>query len=103
MENSFFFSLGIWNWFIIAGMFAVLEMIAPGYFLIWYGLAALVVGGLALAIDLSWQMQLALYAIIGIGLLVASIRFAGAKGSTSDQAPAQQTRPDAPWQSLHAT
>ena len=85
MENSFFFSLGIWNWFIVAGIFAVLEMIAPGYFLIWFGLAALAVGGLAMAIDLSWQMQLALYAIIGIGLLIASVRFAGSRGGTSDR------------------
>jgi len=85
MENSYFFSLGIWNWFILAGILGVLEMVAPGYFLIWYGLAALVVGGLALAIDISWQIQLILYAVIGMGLLVASIRFAGARTGKSDR------------------
>ena len=84
MENSFFFSLGIWNWFILAGILGVLEMVAPGYFLIWYGLAALVVGGLALAIDISWQMQLILYAVIGMGLLIASLRFVGARTGESD-------------------
>ena len=85
MENSFFFSLGIWNWFILAGILGVLEMVAPGYFLIWYGLAALVVGGLALAIDISWQMQLIMYAVIGMGLLIASLRFAGSRAGESDR------------------
>ncbi len=85
MENSYFFSLGIWNWFILAGILGVLEMVAPGYFLIWYGLAALVVGGLALAVDISWQMQLILYAVIGMGLLIASLRFAGARAGESDR------------------
>ena len=84
MDNSFFFSLGLWNWFILAGILGVLEMIAPGYFLIWYGLAALVVGGLALAMDLSWQMQLIMYAVIGMGLLIASLRFVGSRTGKSD-------------------
>ena len=85
MENSYFFSLGIWNWFILAGVLGVLELVAPGYFLIWYGLAALAVGGLALAVDLSWQMQLILYTIVGMGLLIASLRFAGSRAGESDR------------------
>ena len=85
MENSYFFSLGLWNWFILAGILGVLEMIVPGYFLIWYGLAALAVGGLALAVDISWQIQLILYAIIGMGLLIASLRFAGSRMGDSDR------------------
>ncbi len=85
MDNSLFFSLGAWNWFIIAAVLGVLELLAPGYFMIWHALAALFVGGLALAIDMNWQLQLALYAIIGLGLLFASIRFAGSKSGASDR------------------
>lgn len=84
MEQSFFFQLDQWNWFILAALFAVLEVIAPGYLLMWYGVAAAFVGALALLVDLSWQMQLALYSLIGIGLLVVSIRFAG-RGRSSDR------------------
>jgi inner membrane protein len=85
MENSFFFSLGLWNWFIIAAVLGVLEVIMPGYFMIWYGLAAVFVGALALMVDISWQMQLILYAVIGMGLLVASLRFAGSRAGESDR------------------
>ena len=85
MENSFFFSLGLWNWFIIAAVLGVLEVIMPGYFMIWYGLAAVFVGALALMVDISWQVQLILYAVIGMGLLVASLRFAGSRAGESDR------------------
>ena len=84
MTNSFFFSLGAWNWFIIAAVLAVAEILVPGYLLMWYAMAAMLVGGLAQAIDLSWQLQLGLYALIGIGLLIASMRFAGARAGKSD-------------------
>ncbi len=85
MGNSFFLSLGLWNWFIIAAIFGVLEIIVPGYFMIWYGLAAVLVGGLALTFDISWQLQLISYAVIGMGLLVLSLRFAGARMGESDR------------------
>ena len=41
MENSFFFSLGAWNWFILAAILGVFEVTLPGFLLIWFGLAAL--------------------------------------------------------------
>ncbi len=85
MENSYFLQLGLWNWFIIAALFGLAELTIPGYFMIWYSLAALFVGVLALMIDLSWQMQLILYAGIGMGLLVLSLRFAGSRTGESDR------------------
>ena len=85
MANSLLFSFGVWNWFILAILLALLELVMPGYFIIWYGLAAFAVGGLAMAIDMSWQVQLALYAVIGIGLLIVSLRFAGSKAGESDR------------------
>ena len=85
MENSFFISLGAWNWFIIAGVLGVLELLLPGYFVIWYSLAAILVGALALAIDMSWQMQLALYAVMGLGLLLAATRLVAARSGKSDR------------------
>lgn len=85
MEKSIFIQLGLWNWFIIAAVFGVLEVMVPGYFMIWYGLAAVFVGATALMVDISWQMQLVLYAVIGMGLLVASLRFAGSRTGESDR------------------
>ncbi len=59
-------SLGSWNW-LIAGLVLVgLELMVPGVFLFWLGLAAFIVGVLSLLIDWSWQSQLLIFAILAI-------------------------------------
>ena len=62
MESSYlltsFFSLGVWNWFILAGVLFGLEILLPGTFLLWLGFAAVAVGLISLGIDWSWQLQL---------------------------------------------
>ena len=37
-------SLGPWNWMILAATLLVLEMLAPGIFLMWFGFAAALTG-----------------------------------------------------------
>jgi len=37
-------SLGAWNWFILAVLLFLLEVLAPGVFMLWLGLSALIVG-----------------------------------------------------------
>ena len=61
--SSMFVTLGSWNWLILGLLLMALEMLAPGVFLFWLGLAALLVGLLSFAVDLSWQMQLLLFAV----------------------------------------
>jgi membrane protein implicated in regulation of membrane protease activity len=85
MSSSFFGQLGAWNWLIIAALFGALEIIVPGYLLIWYGLAALFVGVIALAVDLTWQIQLLLFAGIGMVLLYLSLRLARQKAPDTDR------------------
>ncbi|AND92647.1 membrane protein implicated in regulation of membrane protease activity [Bradyrhizobium diazoefficiens] len=58
-----FVSLGTWNWLIFAFILMALETIAPGVFLFWLGLAALLVGLISFAVHLSWQTQLVMFAI----------------------------------------
>jgi inner membrane protein len=46
-----------WMWLVGGLVLIAVEIIAPGIFLFWLGLAALIVGMFALAIDLSWQAE----------------------------------------------
>jgi membrane protein implicated in regulation of membrane protease activity len=57
-----FSALGSWNWLIFGLVLMALELLAPGVFLFWLGLAALLVGVLSFAINPSWQLQLLLFA-----------------------------------------
>jgi len=68
---DFFISLGIWNWLIIGAVFLLLEVLAPGTFMLWLGLSALVVGGISLAfaraaVAWPWQYQLVTFAILAL-------------------------------------
>ena len=63
---AFFVELGGWNWFILAVILLVLESVIPGVHFMWFGIAAVVVGAVALAAAdiFHWQWQLALFGLI---------------------------------------
>jgi len=61
--TSMFVTLGTWNWLILALVLIGVEVLAPGVFMLWLGLAALLVGLLSFVIDMHWQMQVLLFAI----------------------------------------
>ena len=61
--TDMFASLGTWNWLIFGVVLMALELLAPGVFLFWLGLAAFLVGVLAFVVVLPWQAQLLLFAL----------------------------------------
>ena len=61
--TEIFSTLGTWNWLIFGVLLMALELLAPGVFLFWLGLAALLVGLLSFAINPSWQLQILMFAI----------------------------------------
>ncbi len=69
-------ALGIWNWFILGALFLALELTAPGAFMLWLGLAALLVGVISLVIDWSWQVQMITFAVTALALIPAWRHFA---------------------------
>jgi inner membrane protein len=82
---SYLASLGVWNWFILAGVLLAIEIMLPGTFFLWLGLSAAIVGGLSLAIDWSWQIQLVAFAVLSIVAFVIWWRF----GRPGETAPAR--------------
>jgi len=82
---SFFASLGIWNWFILGAVLLVLEVLAPGTFMLWFGLAALAVGALSLVIDWPWQAQLIAFAVLAVAAILLWRRFGARADAESDQ------------------
>src|SRR4051812_50215115 len=63
MMTEMFTTLGTWNWLIFGFILMALELLAPGIFLFWLGLAALLVGLLSFLIHPSWQAQLLMFAV----------------------------------------
>ena len=89
-----FVTLGTWNWLIFGFILMALELAAPGVFLFWLGLAALLVGLLSFAITLSWQTQLLMFAVFSVAAVPLWRRFA-LQSSASLSNPFLNRRTDA--------
>jgi membrane protein implicated in regulation of membrane protease activity len=59
-------SLGVWNWFVLGLILLAIEVMAPGTFILWLGIAALLTGVVTLIIDLTWQSQIITFAILAL-------------------------------------
>lgn len=63
---AFFSGFGPWNWFILAVVLFILETMVPGVHFLWFGVAAVVVGGLALATGVAWQFQVIAFGVLAV-------------------------------------
>lgn len=68
----------------LALVLAGIEVVAPGTFFIWFGAAALVVGLLALAVAMSWQVELVLFVALSAVAVLAGRRFYGRASKEGD-------------------
>ena len=62
--------LGAWNWMALGLVLLGLEIVVPGIFLLWIGIAAIIVGALTLMIGdvamWSWQLQIVLFLVLSL-------------------------------------
>jgi inner membrane protein len=80
-----FAALGVWDWFIAGGLLLVLEVLAPGVFMLWLGIAAMLVGAISTFVDLNWQMQFIAFATFSVAAIPLWLRLSRRVGSTTDQ------------------
>lgn len=93
--TEIFSTLGIWNWLIFGVVLMALELLAPGAFLFWLGLAALLVGLLSFVINPSWQMQILMFAIFAAATVPLWRRLARSNKAVSQSNPFLNKRADA--------
>ena len=77
--------LGEWNWFILAVLLIVLELVIPGVHFLWFGIAAAIVGIIALSTGIAWQMQLIAFAVVAVITVFVVRRFADPRSVSSDE------------------
>lgn len=64
-----------WFWLSLGLVLGVAEMVAPGFFLMWLGLAALIVGLLDYALPIAIPFQVALFAVLSVLTVFAGKKF----------------------------
>jgi membrane protein implicated in regulation of membrane protease activity len=71
--SEYFATLLFWHWWILALVLIIIEMMAPGFFLMWIGAAAAVTGLVTMiAPSLPWQAQFVLFGVLAIASVVGA-------------------------------
>jgi membrane protein implicated in regulation of membrane protease activity len=90
-----FSTLGTWNWLVFGMLLMGLELLAPGVFLFWLGLAALLVGLLSFVIAPSWQLQFLMFAVFAAAAVPVWRRVARSNSGVSNSNPFLNKRSEA--------
>jgi membrane protein implicated in regulation of membrane protease activity len=92
---AFIASLGFWSWIILGAILLALELAAPGAFMMWLGLSALLVGVLSFLFpSLTWEWQCVAFAIFSVLSIPLWRRFAH-KVEPPDERPFLNRRAEA--------
>mgnify|MGYP000893382098 FL=1 len=80
--------LGPWNWVAIGLVLLVMEIALPGVFLLWFGMAAIVVGALSImfhnAAFWPWEAQIVIFLILSLVMAYFGKRLMD-KGDVTDE------------------
>jgi membrane protein implicated in regulation of membrane protease activity len=90
MIDRILFELGPWNWMVLGFVLLVMEIVLPGVFLLWIGIAALIVGAISLFVwdagFWSWQVQVLLFLVLSLASAYAGKKLVGSsRKDDSDQ------------------
>lgn len=77
-------TLGPWSWLILAALLFMLETVVPGVHFLWFGIAAVIVGALAIATGFGLPWQLVAFALISVATVFWVRRFATPDSAKSD-------------------
>jgi membrane protein implicated in regulation of membrane protease activity len=81
--------LGPWNWMVLGIVLLALEIVAPGVFMLWIGIAALIVGSISLlpwqAAFWGWQVQVLVFLALSLLSAYAGKKLMGARSQPTDQ------------------
>jgi len=83
--------LGPWNWMVLGFILLALEILVPGIFLLWIGLAALAVGVISLGVwgpgaELwTWQIQVLVFLALALLTAYFGKRLMTTRGGETDE------------------
>jgi membrane protein implicated in regulation of membrane protease activity len=71
--SEYFSTLLVWHWWVLALVLIGIEMVAPGFFLMWIGGAAAVTGLVSLIVpSLPWQAQFLIFGVLAVASVLGA-------------------------------
>lgn len=81
--------LGPWSWIVLGAILLALEIVVPGFFLLWIGIAAILTGTISLqlweAAFWGWQVQVLVFLVLSIAAALIGRRFFSSSPDDTDQ------------------
>ncbi|GAA4527040.1 NfeD family protein [Chelativorans composti] len=91
MILGFIADLGAWSWLLLGAILLLLEILVPGVFLLWIGLAALVTGLVSLqlwSLDIwTWQVQVVVFLVFSVVMVIAGKRWSDRAAARDSDEP----------------
>ena len=91
MIVEWFSDFGAWNWFILGAVLLAVEIVAPGVYLLWLGVAAIITGLLSFLLgDVTigtWQIQVLAFLFLSIVCVLIGRRAFPATGTEDTDEP----------------
>ncbi|MCV9998434.1 NfeD family protein [Pararhizobium sp. YC-54] len=89
MIERIILELGPWSWWVLGLMLLAAEVVAPGVFLVWIGIAAILTGAVSLLLWEAgfwvWQAQMVFFAVLSVAAVFIGRRLLARSGDTSDE------------------
>lgn len=87
--SEFLSGLGAWNWIVLGAVLLGLEVFAPGVYLLWIGIAALLTGALSFQIGEAawwgWPAQVIVFLVLSLASVIVGRYAFGSDKGESDQ------------------
>lgn len=89
MIQRIILELGPWSWWVLGLVLLAAEVVAPGVFLVWIAIAALITGVLSLmlwdTIVWGWQVQFVVFALLSIISVLIGRRLISSSSKVTDE------------------
>lgn len=91
MIVEWFSDFGVWNWFILGAVLLAVEILTPGVYFLWLGIAAILTGLLSFLLGnvgiWTWQLQVVAFLLLSIVCVLIGRRVFPATGSEDTDQP----------------
>ena len=77
MIHDIIVTIGGWSWWILGLVLLAVEVLLPGFFFLWFGIAAILIGISALLVDWPWQLQVVGFVVLSVIAALVGRHFAG--------------------------
>ncbi len=84
MIMAVFDMLGGWTWWILGLALLAVEVIVPGFFFLWFGIAAILIGVSALLFAWPWQLQIVGFGVLSLISAIIGSKLVGYRNVPSD-------------------